>query len=146
MSAAPEEAAAAPLSPAPAKLRYSKLWWGIGWLLIVAVIWGSLDRPTGRQLPFDAGDKVIHFFAYWCMTIWFSGVLARRRYPWLALWLMAFGGAIELMQGAMGFGRDADWRDMVANGAGIVTALAVAYAGLGSWIAVIERRLGSSTS
>lgn len=141
---APEEALAPP--PAvPAKLRYSKLWWGIGWVIIAAVIYGSLDRPD-TAMPIALSDKLVHFGAYWLTTMWFAGVLQRRHYPWLAIALFLFGGAIELLQGAMGFGRDADWRDLVANTLGIVTALGVAYAGLGSWLAVIERRLGLAAS
>jgi hypothetical protein len=143
MSAAREEALAPP--PAPAKLRYSKLWWSIGWAIMAGVIYGSLDRPD-TVAPFLISDKLMHFGAYWLMTMWFAGVLQRRRYPWLAVGLVLVGGAIELLQGAMGFGRDADWRDMVANTLGIVTALGVAYAGLGSWLVVIERRLGLAAS
>jgi VanZ family protein len=132
--------------PAPAKLRYSKLWWGIGWAFIALVVYGSLQAPDGPDIPFLVSDKLVHFGAYWLMTIWFAGVLHRRRYPWLALGLLALGGGIELLQGAMGFGRDADWRDMVANTLGVFTALGVAYAGLGSWMVVIERRLSPSAS
>lgn len=145
MSVAPEEATV-PSVPAPAKLRYSKLWWSIGWLFIAVVIYGSLERPTQQDVPFPINDKVVHFCAYWLMTFWFCGVLARRRYPWVAFWLFLFGAAIEVMQGVMGFGRDADWRDLLANSLGIVTALALVYAGLGSWLAVIERRVLPSTS
>ncbi len=141
MSAA-REAALAPAPPAPAKLRYAKLWWGIGWAITALVIYGSLERPDTPSMPFEVSDKLVHFAAYWLMTMWFAGVLQRRRYPWLAIALLLFGGAIELLQGAMGYGRDADWRDLVANTLGIVTALGVAYAGMGSWLALIERRLG----
>jgi VanZ family protein len=140
MSAAREEALA-PAPPVPAKLRYSKLWWGIGWAILGAVIYGSLDRPD-TTMPIVVSDKLVHFGAYWLMTMWFAGLLQRRRYPWLAVAMFLFGGVIELLQGAMGFGRDADWHDLVANSLGIVTALGVAYAGLGSWLVVIERRLG----
>lgn len=145
MSAAGEESLVPP-RPAPSKLRYSKLWWAIGWLILGLVIYGSLEKPARPDMPFAVSDKLIHFSAYWLMTLWFAGVLQRRRYPWLAVALFALGGVIELLQGAMGFGRDADWRDLLANTLGIATALAVAYAGLGSWIAVIERRLGPVTS
>jgi VanZ family protein len=144
MSAAQEEAVLP--APEPAKLRYSKLWWGIGWTFIALVVYGSLQAPDRADIPFLVSDKLVHFGAYWLMTLWFAGVLHRRRYPWLALGLLALGGGIELLQGAMGFGRDADWRDMVANTLGIFTALGVAYAGLGSWMVVIERRLAPSAS
>jgi VanZ family protein len=142
MSAAQEEAVPPP--PAPTKLRYSKVWWGIGWTLIALVIYGSLERPDGTDVPFEISDKLVHFGAYWLMSFWFGGVLERRLYPGLAIALLAFGGAIELVQGAMGHGRDADWHDMIANALGIFTALGVAYAGAGSWMVAIERQFAKS--
>lgn len=142
MSAAQEEAV--PPVPAPAKLRYSKIWWGIGWLIIALVMYGSLERPTAPDMPFKVSDKLVHFSAYWLMSFWFTGLLARRRYPWLAIALLAFGGSIELMQAAMGFGRDAEWNDMLANALGIFTAMGVAYAGAGAWMVAIERRFAKS--
>jgi VanZ family protein len=145
MSAAREETLAG-AAPEPAKLRFAKLWWGIGWTIMALVIYGSLERPDTPTIPFAVSDKLVHFAAYWLMTTWFAGLLQRRRYPWLAIALFLFGGAIELLQGAMGYGRDADWRDLVANSLGILTALGVAYAGLGSWLVVIERRLGLAPS
>lgn len=140
MSAAQEDAVP---PPAPAKLRYSKVWWGIGWAIIALVIYGSLEHPTGN-VPLQISDKLVHFGAYWLMSFWFAGVLAQRRYPWLAIALLAFGGAIEVLQGAMGYGRDADWNDMLANALGIFTALGVAYAGAGAWMVAIERRVAKS--
>ena len=97
--------------------------------IIALVIFGSLERPTSQDVPFEFNDKLMHFGAYWLMTLWFCGSLDRRRYAWLALRLLALGGAIELLQCPMGFGRDADWRDISPIRSASLTALALAYAG-----------------
>jgi hypothetical protein len=34
---------------------------------------------------------------------------------------------VEILQGVMGFGRDSDWRDLVADAAGVALALALAW-------------------
>jgi VanZ family protein len=128
----------------PEALKFSRLWWTAGWVLVALVIWGSL-RPAG-QVPHAwwPPDKVVHFSAYCSMAFWFAGMTHRRLYPYLAALLLVLGGAIEIAQGMMGYGRDADWHDMLANAMGVGTALILAYAGLGTWMNKFERKLGLS--
>lgn len=140
MNDSAREPAQPPTAGTTVRLRYAPLWWAGGWLLVAAVIYGSLQAPDG--LPgMQVSDKLVHFGAYMSVTFWFSGLLQRRGLPLLALGMFALGGAIELAQGAMGLGRDADWRDIAANVLGIGSALVLAYAGLASWMASVERRL-----
>ena len=49
------------------------------------------------------------------------------------------GGGIEIAQGAMGLGRDADILDFVADSVGVLIALIALYLGLGAWPRWIER-------
>jgi VanZ family protein len=123
------------------RLRLRPYWWAGGILLALAVLTGSLVAPSHVEAV-QLGDKVQHFIGYGALSFWFAGLLERDRYLLLALLLVAFGVAIEGMQYAMGLGRSADWRDVVANAAGIASALALAYAGLGAWMLYVERRLG----
>lgn len=125
------------------QLRLAPLWWAGGWLLASLVVVGSL-LPSERLPSFGGMDKLHHFLAYWLMALWFSGMTERDRYLLIALWLLILGACVELAQYAMGFGRSADWRDFVANGLGVAAGLSLAYAGLGSWMLRIERRLGIS--
>jgi VanZ family protein len=125
------------------RLRLGPYWWAGGIVLALAILLGSLAAPSSLA-PMHLGDKIQHFAGYGALSFWFAGLLERDRYPVLAVLLMAFGLAIEGMQYVMGLGRLADWRDIVANSAGIVTALALAYAGLGAWMFYVERRLGLS--
>lgn len=126
------------------RLRLAPLWWIGGWVLLALIVYGSL-KPSGPVPSYWPKDKVLHFTAYLLLAFWFSGITERRRYPIVAVFLLAVGVAIEYAQGAMGFGRTSDWHDVIANSCGIASGLALAYAGLGSWMATIERRLGLSS-
>lgn len=125
------------------RLRLRPYWWTGGILLALVVLVGSLAAP-GNVPAMRFGDTMQHFLGYAALSFWFAGLLQRHRYPVLAVLLVAFGVAIEGIQYAMGLGRSADWRDVAANFAGIVTSLALAYAGLGAWMFYVERRLGLS--
>jgi VanZ family protein len=126
------------------KLRFSRLYWVAGWALVALVVWGSLRPESQVVRGWWPPDKIVHFSAYCTMAFWFAGMTERRRYPYLAIVLLILGGLVEIGQGAMGYGRDADWRDFLANAMGIATALILAYAGLGTWMLKIERKLGLS--
>jgi VanZ family protein len=125
------------------RLRLAPLWWGIGFGLGLAIVTGSLVPRLPDMMPMGS-DKVWHFAGYGMLSFWFVGVLERRRYPLLAIVMLSLGIAIEIAQHAMGMGRSADWRDIVANSLGIAVALGLAYAGLGAWLRYVERRLGLS--
>jgi len=127
---------------AEGRLRLAPLWWSVGVVLVLGVIFGSLAPTTAG--PTIAGDKLAHFAGYGVLSFWFAGILERRRYPVLAALMLALGVLIEIAQYAMGLGRAGDWRDVVANSLGIAAALALAYAGLGAWLLRVERRLGLS--
>jgi hypothetical protein len=46
---------------------------------------------------------------------------------------VAIGGVIELLQGAMGLGRDAEWLDLVADTLGVALGLVLVLTPLGRW-------------
>lgn len=124
------------------ELRWGRFWWLCDWAIVIAVVLGSLIPPGDFPKPVAwFNDKVLHFGAYFLMAFWFAGSLQRRGYVWVAVWLCLLGAAIEVLQYYMGFGRDADWRDFVADAFGVALGLGVAWAGLGNWMAWIERRL-----
>ena len=47
----------------------------------------------------------------------------RADLPWVGVAVVAIGGLIELLQGAMGLGRDAEWLDLVADALGVALGL-----------------------
>lgn len=131
------------LSASRRELRLARLWWLVGWLLLVAVVYGCLE--PARYVPnLHMSDKVEHTGAYFVMTFWFGGLLEQRGYPLLACALLLLGALIEVAQGVLGWGRTADAWDFVADAVGVAAALAFVYAGMGEWLVQLERRCGLS--
>ena len=83
-------------------------------------------------------DKTEHFVAYFGLMLWFSGLVRLRRFAWLVLALLALGGGIEIAQGLMGLGREADWRDFFADAYGTGAGLLLALVGLRHWVRWLE--------
>jgi VanZ family protein len=120
-------------------LRYPKSWAVVGWLLVAAVIVGSL--VPGTNLPkLGISDKIEHAGAYCMLMVWFSGLYRRPLYPLIAAVLLFLGIGLDLLQGLTRT-RSLDWRDMVANGVGIAIGLVAARYFLGGWCQRIEQRL-----
>lgn len=106
-------------------------------LLVVAaattvLLWLSL-APT-EDLP-GAGlvwDKAEHTVAY-LVLMGLGMAFAPRRLHAFTIFALALGLAVEALQANMGFGRQGDWRDIVANSLGVV----VGYA---AWRWALRRR------
>ena len=91
-----------------------------------AILWLALtSRPPGNTI---GTDEFRHALAF--VTLVLLGAFAWRQLSLWILWflLVAFGGAIELAQGAMGAGRLASWDDWYVDiaattGAVLIVAL-----------------------
>jgi VanZ family protein len=86
-------------------------------------------------------DKLEHMIAFGGLALCYGGLLEPRRYPYLFLALLALGGGIEIAQGLMGWGRDADWRDFYADTLGAALGLSLCMAGLRHWPSWVEQWL-----
>ncbi len=102
------------------KLR--TLWLSFGWVLVALVIYLSL---ISDPLPIDAIGKgkltygIAHVLAYGTLMLWFLQLYPTSRRPIIALSLIALGTALEVFQGFVP-GRDAEFRDIIANAAGVM--------------------------
>jgi VanZ family protein len=119
-------------------LRHPRLWLMIGWILVVLAFIASL--VPRRDLPEFGGvsDKLEHIVGYGVLTLWFAGIYPKSRYPMIGVALLAMGIVIELVQGAMNIGRQADLRDVYANTLGIVSGMTLALAWFGGWAQRVE--------
>jgi VanZ family protein len=124
------------------KLRYAWLWWAVGYILLVWTVNDSLERHPPNFGGLFPSDKVLHFMGYFLLATWFAGVARRSRYWLVGMLLIAFSGAIEIAQGLMHNGRQAEWLDLLANTCGVTAALTLGALGLGRWMVWIERALG----
>lgn len=125
-------------------LVYSRLWLAGTLLIASGIVIGSL-LPGPVVAAVASYDKFEHAGAYFALTLWLAGLVVRRRYAWAALAAFALGAALEAAQGLLTVTREPDGLDLVANGAGIALALALAYLGLGGWAARVERMLGAGS-
>ncbi len=126
------------------ELRYRRFWFGAG--VAIALVIAVVCLMPGRKLPdVPVSDKTEHLLAFAMLAFWFGSILVRRDLFWLVLALLAFGGLIELAQGAMRLGRQADLHDVYADAVGIAIGLAVALTPLGRWASWLERLVGRKT-
>ncbi len=124
---------------APA-LHYPRLWFVAGMIIATFITVMSLI-PADDVPRIGMSDKVEHTIAYLALGFWFACIVARYDWFWLFCCLLAFGGAIEIAQGMMHVGRQADWRDFVADGLGIIIGFAIALTPLNRWTKLVERKL-----
>jgi len=118
-------------------LRHRGLWLAASAVLILTVVWGSLE--TGVDLPVPDGfDKFEHLGTYLVLALWFTGLYPRNRYGAVAAALLALGLAMEIGQYLMAAGRMADPYDMAANTLGVGLGLAVALRASGGWTPKVE--------
>jgi hypothetical protein len=121
-------------------LRYPKLWSVLGWLLVAGVIVGSLLPGRALDTLPSLNDKVLHTSTYCVLTLWFTGLYRRSLYLVIGGVLLGLGVSLDLLQGLTRT-RSLDWRDMIANAAGIAAGLVLAFYVVGGWCQRVERRL-----
>ncbi|MGY6215906.1 VanZ family protein [Methylolobus aquaticus] len=132
---------ASPRSPLTAgrrprtRLRFPRLWQGVGWVMVVVVMWLSLTPHPPQPPSLLAWDKAQHLTAYAGLMFWFRQAFAPH-WRWPAF-LLGLGITIELLQGFTG-ARVADLFDIVANGLGVAIGLILAQSPLGRMLAAVD--------
>jgi VanZ family protein len=121
-------------------LRYPRVWFFAGVLIALVVTFYSL-LPAERLPQVGVSDKIEHIVAYALLGFWFASVVARWDYIFMLLALLALGGGIEIVQGLMKMGREADILDFVADCVGAGGGVVLALTPLGRWPLLIERLL-----
>lgn len=119
-------------------LRFPRLWLGLGWSGVALAILVCLAPIEKLPQPPTLSDKTEHFIAYLMLSVWFAGIYRRGRYWIIAAGLLVMGILIEFAQSAMGLGRHGDFRDVIANGSGVLAGLLLCWFGLGAWMQWVE--------
>lgn len=121
-------------------LRFPRLWFVAG-LAIAALVAVVCLMPGGKLPQVGMSDKLKHGIAFSALAFWFGSVIVRRDFVALALSVLTFGGLIEIAQGLMGLGREAEWGDFLADALGAAAGLLLALTPLGQWARWFEQRL-----
>lgn len=115
-------------------MRFFKIWPFVPTVLVFLVIaYLSLaeDPVHAEEIHlFEGADKVVHGCMYLGLVLVGCYDLYRLGFGFtpgrLVAWLLvaiAWGGLMELLQGAMTLGRSADWFDFLANSCGALLGL-----------------------
>lgn len=101
-----------------ARLKLRRLWLGIGWALVGAVVWLALT-PAPPQVDFSQSDKVGHLLSYGLLMFWFAQLYRGRGRVAYAAGFVAMGVGLEFVQGQLGY-RTYEVFDMCANSLGVL--------------------------
>ena len=114
-------------------MNLPRVWWIVGVILVLIALVVCL--VPGRELPgaFELNDKLSHFLGHGLLAIYFSGLVPRRRWWKIFVFLLLFGAAIEVAQYYMNVGREGDPRDVIANSTGALLGLLLGWLGLSRW-------------
>ncbi len=96
------------------------------WLLLGAILAISLMPAEDAPVVF-ADDKLNHILAFFILSFMARILWSRVNTLILFSMLTVFGGGIEILQLAMGFGRDADWMDFAADVLAIALGMLFAH-------------------
>ena len=121
----------------PGLSRY-RLWAGIGWLILLAVIVLSLVR-VDQPVALEHADKVLHLLVYGSLMYWWGMVHAAKLRFWMAA-LPLLGLALEWAQMLTAY-RSMDWMDAAANLLGVVLARLLLATPAKHLLARIDRKL-----
>jgi len=105
----------------PVERLFQILFWAA---LVFAFVMASLPQPPA--FPGEPGDKLLHVLAFATLATLIVPAYPRVRLIILFVWLVLFGGLIELVQSIPALGREAslaDWvADILASGSVLILA------------------------
>jgi VanZ family protein len=112
------------------------------WMLGVGAMAGLI--VLGSVLPLHipgqgfGGDKLGHGFMYFALALAGSGIVAPERLWIVLLRCLLLGAALEVAQELWTDDREGEWRDLLANGTGVLAAWLIVRNGRSNWARHIE--------
>ena len=120
----------------------NRLWWALGVMLVAAALFVCLMPLPHMPQTFDFNDKVWHMLGHTALAAYFSGLVQRRGWWKIFVFLLGFGVFVEAAQHYMNMGRQGDVRDVLGNMAGALLGLLLGYLGLSHWPEWMARIFG----
>jgi VanZ family protein len=114
-------------------MTLARVWWAFGVLLVAAATIVCLMPFPEVPKSFDLNDKVSHLIGHAALALYFAGLVPRRGWWKIFVFLLLFGIAIEIAQYYMRAGRSGEPRDVLANVLGASLGLLLARCGLDRW-------------
>jgi len=127
-------------------MNFVRVWWTLGALLVIAATIICLMPSTEMPHEFELNDKLSHVIGHGSLALYFSGLVPRRGWWKIFVFLLLFGISIEFAQYYMRAGRDGDPRDVIANSLGALLGLLLGRIGLARWPELAAWLLGRRTA
>jgi glycopeptide antibiotics resistance protein len=127
-------------------MNLERVWWAVGALLVVVAT--IICLVPFAEIPQELGlhDKMSHLIGHGTLALYFAGLVPKRRWWKIFVFLLLFGITIEFAQYYMHAGRNGDPRDVIANSMGAALGLLLAQCGLARWPELAARLLGRRTA
>jgi len=119
------------------KLKLYKFWFALGIAQIFIIIYLSLSPGTSSMPSTLHVDKLYHFLAYMLVTLWFVQLCEQRLHWILLMSFILLGVVMEIIQGELGY-RHFDFVDMLANAAGVGSAVGLGRTRIAQLLLVLE--------
>jgi VanZ family protein len=127
-------------------MTLTRVWWALGVLLVIAATMVCLMPMAEVPKEFEINDKLSHLIGHGALALYFSGLVPRRGWWKIFLFLLLFGISIEFAQYYLHAGRDGDPRDVIANSLGAALGLLAGRCGLARWPELAAWLLGRRTA
>jgi glycopeptide antibiotics resistance protein len=127
-------------------MNLARIWWTLGALLVIAAAIICLVPFAEMPTEFELNDKISHVLGHGALALYFAGLVPRRDWWKIFIFLLLFGITIEFAQYYMHVGRNGDPRDVIANSLGAAFGLLLARCGLARWPEFAAWLLGRRTA
>jgi VanZ family protein len=114
-------------------MNLQRVWWTIGAVVVAAAMVVCLLPVEELPAPLEWNDKLSHVIGHGLLAVYFAGLVPRRSWWKIFIFLLLMGIAIEFAQYFMHAGREGDPRDVVANSIGAALGLLAGRLGLARW-------------
>ncbi len=114
-------------------MTLQRFWWVLGILFVVLAILVCLVPSPKISVDLELNDKVSHLIGHTLLSVYFTGLVPRRNWWKVFVWLLALGIAIEFAQVVLPTGREGDPRDVLANASGASLGMLLGWIGLARW-------------
>lgn len=121
-------------------LKYKPLWLVVGFCMIAFVVQQTLTFSP-MEVGMSLSDKSLHTIGYFCLMGWFMQIYTRTsaKVIW-AIFFVSMGVVLEFLQGLGGV-RHYEVFDMLANGLGVLIALAASFTRFSRILAGFEKKV-----
>src|SRR5687767_11368122 len=114
-------------------MNLQRVWWALGVVLVVLSTVVCLVPVPQVPSPLEWNDKFSHLAGHGLLAVYFAGLVPRRNWWKIFLFLLLYGAVIEFAQYYTHLGREGDPRDVLANSIGAMLGLVAARLGLARW-------------